>query len=150
MDSIITQKVLFEIDQIDDHINSSGPLFNLCKIKEPDYIEKCAIAMILHSFYNGIENILLLIIKNKDSNLPNGIRWHKELLNKAFEKTDNRAKIFRTELNIPLNEYLKYRHFVRNTYGFQLKWEDMKTMLFDLHVLWNNIKEDLKIFIENN
>lgn len=150
MDSIITKKVLFEIDQIDDHIHSSSPLFNLCKIKEPDYVEKCAISMILHSFYNGIENILLLIIKNKDSNLPNGIRWHKELLNKAFEKTDNRTEIFRTELYIPLNEYLRFRHFVRNTYGFQLKWEDMKTMLFDLHILWNNAKEDLKIFIENN
>lgn len=138
------------MDQIDDHINSSTTLFDLCKIKELDYVEKCAMSMILHSFYNGIENILLLIIKSKDSNLPNGIRWHKELLNRAFEKTENRTEIFRAELNIPLNEYLKFRHFVRNTYGFQLKWEDMKTMVISLHIIWDKIKEDLKIFIENN
>ena len=140
MDSINTQKILFKISQIDDHINASSPLFDLCKIKEPDYVEKCGIAMILHSFYNGIENILLLVIKNKDSNLPNGARWHKELLNKAFEKTENRTEIFRAELENSLSEYLKFRHFVRNTYGFQLKWEDMKTMLFNLHITWNNIK----------
>ena len=150
MDNIITKKILFEIDQIEEHINASSPLFDLCKIKEPDYVEKCGISMILHSFYNGIENILLLIVKNKDSNLPNGIRWHKELLSKAFEKTGNRTEILRLGLNIPLNEYLRFRHFVRNTYGFQLKWEDMKTMLFNLHDVWNSIKEDIKIFIENN
>ena len=150
MDNIITQKILFEIDQIEEHINASSPLFDLCKIKDPDYVEKCGISMILHSFYNGIENILLLIIKNKDSDLPNGIKWHKELLSRAFEKTESRTEIFRSELNIPLNEYLRFRHFVRNTYGFQLKWEDMKTILFNLHIVWSSIKEDIKIFIENN
>jgi hypothetical protein len=150
LDSTITQKIFFEIDQIDDHINASSSLFNLYKIREPDYVEKCGISMILHSFYNGIENILLLIIKNKDSNLPNGTRWHKELLDTAFEKTKNRTEIFREEIKIPLSEYLKFRHFVRNTYGFQLKWEDMKTMLFNIPIIWNIVKEDLKIFIENN
>jgi hypothetical protein len=150
LDNIITQKILFEIGQIEEHINASSPLFDLCKIKEPDYVEKCGISMILHSFYNGIENILLLILKNKDSDLPYGIRWHKELLNKAFEKTENRTEIFRAELKIPLNEYLKFRHFVRNTYGFQLKWEDMKIILFNVNTIWNSIKEDIKIFMQNN
>ena len=150
MDNATTQKILFEIEQIDELIGSSSPLFNLCKIREPDFVEKCGIALILHSFYNGIENITSLIIKASDSVLPNGIKWHKELFAKAFEKTENRYQIFREELRVPLNDYLQFRHFVRHSYDFQLKWEKMKNMLFDMNMIWENTKEDINTFIKNN
>ena len=150
MDNITTQKILFEIGQIDELIQEASPLFDLCKIREPDFVERSGIAMILHSFYNGIENILLLITKNKDSVLPNGIKWHKELFAKAFEATENRSQIFREDLKVSLNDYLQFRHFVRHSYGFQLKWEKMKNMLFGMNTIWENIKEDIHMFIKNN
>jgi hypothetical protein len=150
LDNATAQKILFEIEQIDELIHESSPLFDLCKIKEPDFVERCGIAMILHSFYNGIENILLLIIKSKDLNLPNGIKWHKELFAKAFEATENRSEIFREDLKESLNDYLQFRHFVRHSYGFQLKWEKMKNMLFGMDIMWKNIKDDINMFIKNN
>jgi hypothetical protein len=55
LDSGIIQKITFEINQIDQLINESKPLFDLCKLKEPDFVERCGIALILQSFYNGIE-----------------------------------------------------------------------------------------------
>jgi hypothetical protein len=82
--------------------------------------------------------------------LPNGIKWHKELFSKAFEKTETRTNILRDELEISLNDYLQFRHFVRHSYGFQLKWEKMKNMLFDVNEIWNNLKEDIPLFIKNN
>ena len=150
MDNTISQKIQFEIEQIDELINESSPLFDLCKIKEPDFVERCGAAMIVHSFYNGIENILVLIIKNKDSTLPNGIRWHKELFDMAFEETENRTQIFKEELKLPLNEYLQFRHFVRHSYGFQLKWAKMKNLLFDMNMVWEKAKENINSFIKNN
>ena len=150
MDSAIIQKILFEIEQIDELINESSPLFALCKIKDPDFVEKCGMAMILQSFYNGIEKIILLIVKDKDFGLPNGIKWHKDLFSTAFEETKNRTQIFREELKVPLNDYLQFRHFARHSYGFQLKWEKMKDILFDMNTMWNNIKADINIYMENN
>jgi hypothetical protein len=150
LDSAITQKILLEIEQIDELIDESSFLFDLCKIREPNFVERCGIALILHSFYNGIENIISMIIKNMDSVLPNGIKWHKELFAKAFEKTENRSQVFKEELRWPLNDYLQFRHFIRHSYGFQLKWEKMKNLLFDMNVTWKGIKEDINIFIENN
>jgi hypothetical protein len=141
LDNAISLKIQFEIEQIDELMRESSPLFNLCKIREPDFVEKCGIAMILHSFYNGIENILLLIIKNKDSKLPNGTKWHKELFGKSFEESKNRTKIFREELKVPLNEYLQFRHFVRHSYGFQLKWEKIKNMFFDTAITHQMTKD---------
>jgi hypothetical protein len=59
LDNGLKVKVLFEISQIDKLIGDSKPLFDLCKLKTPDFIEMSAAAMILHSFYNGIENGLV-------------------------------------------------------------------------------------------
>ena len=64
MDNTLKTKLLFEISQIDKLLNDSKPLLDLYKIKTPDFIEMSAGAMTLHSFYNGVENILTLIFKN--------------------------------------------------------------------------------------
>jgi hypothetical protein len=63
-------KIAFEISQIDKLLNDSKPLLDLCKLKVPDFIEISAAALVLHSFYNGIENILVLIFKYYDEQLP--------------------------------------------------------------------------------
>ena len=76
MDNGLKTKLLFEISQIDKLLSDSKPLFDLYKLKAPDFIEMSAGAMVLHSFYSGIENILLLIIKHYDGQLPNSNKWH--------------------------------------------------------------------------
>jgi len=78
------------------------------------------------------------------------VGWHKELLDNAFENTENRTLIFKAELRDSLMDYLKFRHFIRHSYGFQLKWEDMQDKLFDVNTVWQKIKEDINTFIKNN
>ena len=141
----IGQKIFYEMEQIEQLINDSSPLFALCKRREPDFVERCGIALILQSFYNGIENIMLMIYKNRKDSLLTGTKWHKDLLINIFE-----IKVFRDELKILLEDYMQFRHFIRHAYGFQLKWEKMKLMFFDMNIVWEKIKEDLKSFLENN
>jgi len=80
LDDTLKTKLLFEISQIDKLLNNSKPLFDLYKLKAPDFIELSAGAMVLHSFYSGIENILMLIYKHYDGQLPNSNKWHMEIL----------------------------------------------------------------------
>jgi hypothetical protein len=141
---------MFEMEQIDELINESRPFVNLCRIKKPVFGEKSGAALTLHSFYNGIENIMLHIIKNKDGDSPRGMRWHKELLDKAFEGTENRTRIFREELRDKLDDNLRFRHLVRHLYGFNLEWSHMKDKLFNMETVWKDVKEDFNIFIANN
>ena len=53
-------------------------------------------------------------------------------------------------MQLPKKYYLKFRHFVRHAYGFQLKWEDMKPLLFGMSVIWTKLKEEINIFLKNN
>jgi hypothetical protein len=36
-----------------------------------------ALASVLHSFYNGLENIFLSIARHVDQQVPTGDRWHR-------------------------------------------------------------------------
>jgi hypothetical protein len=150
LDNGLKTKLLFEISQIDKLLNDGKPLFDLYKIKTPDFIEMSAGAMVLHSFYGGIENILVLIFKHYDEQLPNTNKWHMELLDKAFVSEKNRKQIFSNESQKKLEEYLKFRHFVRHSYGFQLEWERMEDLINDIKNFWETIKKDINNFIENN
>ena len=132
-------KINYEISQIDKLINDCQPLIDLCKIKTPDFIEMSAAAMVLHSFYNGIENIIIMIFKNNDEKLPNSNKWHTELLEKAFFTNGNRKAIFENDLQKTLDEYLKFRHFVRYAYGYKLEWEMMENLLFNIKPNWEKI-----------
>jgi len=149
LDEKIKTKIVFEISQIDKLLNDSKPLLDLCKLKTPDFIEMSAAALILHSFYNGIEIILRFINKFYDTKLPNDTKWHMELLEKAFIPNENRKKIFNIELQETLEEYLKFRHFVRHSYGFQLDWERMEDLILRINDIWIKVKNDINLFIEN-
>jgi hypothetical protein len=135
---------------MDKLLDSHKPLLGLCKLKTPDLIEMSATAMFLHSFYNGIENILKLLIKFYDNKLPNDTKWHMELLEKAFIPNEKRKEIFRIEFQEKLEEYLKFRHFIRHSYGFQLEWERMEDLVNGISDYWKTLKENINIFIENN
>ena len=150
MDEKLRIKIIFEISQIDKLFNNSKPLLDLCKLKPPDFIEMSATALLLHSFYNGIENILRLIIKFYDTELPTDTKWHMELLEKAFVPNKNRKEIFDTELQGTLEEYLKFRHFVRHSYGFQLDWERMEDLVTGIVNIWDKVKNNINKFMENN
>jgi hypothetical protein len=100
LDENVKRKILFEISQIDEALESAKPLRDLCKARIPDIIEKSAVALLLQSFYNGIENILIIIVKYFDAKLPNSSKWHKELLEKAFEQSEKHKPIFRETIKI--------------------------------------------------
>jgi hypothetical protein len=150
LDEGIRQKIEFEINLIDEALNGSKPLLDLCRLREPDYVERAAVALLLHSFYNGIENILLIISKNIEIVLPSGIKWHKELLDKSFEETNGRKNVFRKENREILNEYLSFRHFVRHNYGFQIKWKKMEALAKGVEKVWEMAREDINTFIAKN
>ena len=92
MDEIVKIKIEHEISRIEKLFNDVKPLLDLCKIKEPDIIEMTATAQVLHSFYNGVESIIVLFFKYKNEKLPNDIKWHKTLFEMAFGANSQNIK----------------------------------------------------------
>ena len=102
---------------------------------------------VLHSFYNGLENIFEIIAKNIDGNVPNGNKSHQELLHQMASENGMRNEIINEELYLKLREYATFRHFYRHAYSFQLNWEKMKPLIDIVHSVWQEVKQSLENFI---
>jgi len=150
LDEVIKIKVNHEISRIDKFLGDVKPLLDLCKIKEPDIIEITAAAQVLHSFYNGVESIIVLFFKHINEKLPNDLSWHKTLLEMAFGTNSQNIKIFRNDIKEKLDDYLSFRHFIRHTYSSELRWDVMKPLINEIDDVWQIVKIDFKNLTENN
>lgn len=123
-------------------------MINLCKVKEPDLIEKTAVASVLHSFYTGIENILVAIAKNFDKSIPSDKNWHNKLLKQISEKTKSREAVLNKDNVNILLEYLGFRHFYRHSYSFYLDWSLLSKLIVPIEDNWVKVKNDFGSFVE--
>jgi hypothetical protein len=144
------EKIEHEISRIDKLLNDAKPLLDLCKAREPDFVEITATAHILHSFYNGIESIAVLLLKSMYERVPNDSRWHKTLFETIFGQNPKNIKIFRSDIKDKMEKYMYFRHFIRHSYSSELIWSEMETLVKNLDEMWNTIKTDIEVFIKNN
>lgn len=149
MDNNLKVKVEYEISRIERLLNDSKPLLNLCKIREPDFVEITATAQILHSFYNGVESVVILFLKSINEKVPNDIRWHKTLFEIAFGQNSKNILILRLDIKEQMRKYMYFRHFIRHSYSSELRWNDMKVLVNELEEIWKIIKEDFESFIQD-
>ncbi|MBN1558938.1 hypothetical protein JW998_01720 [candidate division KSB1 bacterium] len=114
----LKEKIEFDIDNIDrifEEMPNNEILPQLSKL------ELAGVATLLQNFYNGIEKILKRILVEKGISAPQGISWHKELLNLA-----EKEKIISAKVKNQLGEFLAFRHFFSHAYALDLYAERME------------------------
>jgi len=87
----VISQIKFEIGQVDQLFESYADLLKRARRETPDLVEATAVASVLHSFYNGLENIFLAIAKGIDAEVPSGAQWHRGLLTKMTESATSRG-----------------------------------------------------------
>jgi hypothetical protein len=136
-------KIQFEVEQIDRLIDTYSDLLEKCRQKIPDKVEIAALGSVLHSFYNGLENIFSVIAKEVDTTLPQGFSWHKDLLIQISTQTPSRNAVISEAAKEKLVNYLGFRHFYRHSYSFFLDWNELKPLIVNLNSVWIEIRESL-------
>lgn len=149
MDNLFKEKILFKINDIDRLFDEYQLVFEKAKCVTPDLFDMTILGSVLHSFYNGLENIFELVAKNIDNNIPTGNKSHKELLQQMVNVTDARNNVISEELYVKLREYATFRHFFRHAYSFQLDWAKLEPLVENLFDVWQEAKECLKLFIDS-
>jgi len=150
LDNKLKEKIEHEVLRLNKLFDSGKPLLDLCRLKEPDFVEASAAGSFLQSFYNGIESIVLLIFKTIGEDIPNDLQWHRKLFEKTFEANEKRTIIFRNEYKEELVEYLSFRHYFRHSYGYELDWNRLKPLINGVEKLWKVLEKDINKFIKNN
>ncbi len=70
----IISQIKFEIEQIDRLFELYADLLEQVQKGTPGLVDATAVASVLHSFYNGLENVFLSIAKGIDADVPAGAR----------------------------------------------------------------------------
>jgi hypothetical protein len=150
LDESVKIKIEHEISRIEKSLVDVKPLLDLCKIKPPDIIEITVAAQVLHSFYNGVESVIVLLFRYLNEKLPNDFKWHKTLFEMAFGINSKNIKIIRNDIKKKLEKYLLFRHFIRHSYSSELDWDEMEPLIKEIEYTWKMIKNDFETFIKKN
>lgn len=143
------RRVQFEILQINQLVETYQDLLDRVMHESPDLVEVTALASVLHSFYTGVESIFTTIIKELDQNLPQGPRFHRELLRLVAEETDFRGAVIGADVAGRLTKYLGFRHYYRHSYSYKLEWDEMSELVYGMSDTWRLLQEDLLSFLSS-
>ncbi len=135
---------LTDLERITQRIIYLWPVVKKATLDQDVYVE--SVALNLHSFYSGLERLFELVAKRIDRNLPSGETWHRDLLAFISQPTEARPAIISRESALQLDEFLRFRHLVRNVYTTNLKGEKIGGLVATLPNLWPHLKTELLAF----
>jgi uncharacterized protein YutE (UPF0331/DUF86 family) len=106
-------------------------------------LELAGVGALLHNFYNGIENVVKLILQYKACSAPRGDSWHRDLLSLAVEKG-----ILSTDMLDELKTYLAFRHFFAHGYATDLVPERMEPLVREAPEVFRRFKSEIETALE--
>lgn len=101
----------------------------------------------LHDVYSGFERVFKQIAATVDGNVPTGAEWHRELLEQmGLDLPKVRPPVLTTHSIQRLDEYLRFRHVVRNVYTFAFDPERIGRLVKELEPVFDQIRQELSVF----
>lgn len=108
-----------------------------------------AAALDLHNFYAGIERLLEIIAAELDDRRPSGANWHRELLTQmTLVVPGRRPAVLQAVTCGGLEDYLEFRHVVRNVYTFNLRPTRVSELVNGLRPVFEASQGDLLVFAD--
>jgi hypothetical protein len=106
-----------------------------------------SVALNLHDVYSGIERVFQRIAQVVDRSVPAGDDWHSELLRQmATDVPGVRPAVLGSETLTAVQEYMRFRHVVRNMYSFHFDPQRLSTLVDRLRPTLKLAESDLEGF----
>jgi len=103
-------------------------------------LEQAGISGVLHSFYNGIENIVKQMITDRGIPLPNGPSWYRDVLALAGEQ-----QFFPNDVIDDLKQYMAFRHYFAHAYVLDIDPQRLEPLVGKLPEVFHAVKLALSV-----
>lgn len=147
--NVLIQRISDERKKIEETVGKISERLEKIKTAPVEYREeiKTTIAKNLVDCYRGMENIFRRIALDVDLRIPDGSRWHKELLAQMVAPQVERQPVISQEMFELLQELLEFRHVFNNIYGEELVYERTERNAKQIGELFESLSEELDVFI---
>ena len=103
----------------------------------------------LHDVYSGFERVFKQIAATVDGTVPTAAEWHRELLEQmGLDLPKVRPPVLTRETIQGLDEYLRFRHVVRNVYTFSFDPDRIGRLVKELETVFEKTKQELSAFAD--
>ena len=148
--SELIQRISDERSKIEETLKKIEERLEKIKKAPVEYREEIetTIAKNLVDCYRGMENIFRRIALDVDLRMPDGSRWHKELLTQMTEpQAEQRPPVISQETFEILEELLEFRHAFNNIYGKELVYERTERNAKQIAELFSSLPKEIDTFI---
>ncbi len=131
----VRERIDAELDQVQRILSRLSGVTACSRLSE---LELAGVAALLHGFYNGVENVLKQILREKGAGIPTGESWHRDLIALAASQgilTEKTAKGIRP--------YLAFRHFFSHAYAVDLVPDRIEPLVKEAPALFEQVQVDL-------
>lgn len=116
--------------------------------RDMDYYLDSA-ALDLHAIYAGLENLGRQIASTVDGKVPPRPGWHRELLEQMGLDIPNlRPPVLSAQAIHFLEEYLRFRHVLRNVYTYLLDAGRVGRLVKQIRPIFDQVKQELQNFMQ--
>lgn len=144
----LVSRIRLELGDLENAVSRAERAIQAARERPEDqdlYMDSAALN--LHDFYAGLERIFQQIGSTIDGNIPQGHNWHRELLQQMeSDLPELRPPVLTTEAVKSLDEFLRFRHVLRNIYAFQFDPERIARLVTLLRPVWRRVETELTVF----
>lgn len=142
---VLAERIRKELDDIGRLVSRANRAIKTARKNPEDtdlYIDSASLN--LHDVYSGFERIFKQIAAIVDGNLPSDSEWHRELLEQmGLDLPKVRPPVLSADSIQHLDEYLRFRHVVRNVYTFSFVPERIGRLVKELETVFEQVKQEL-------
>lgn len=145
---VLAGRICKELDDLKRLVSRANHAIETARRNPQDtdlYLDSAALN--LHDVYSGFERLFKQIAATVDGNVPSSSEWHRDLLEQmGLDLPQVRPSVLTAESIRILDEYLRFRHVVRNVYTFSFDAERVGRLVAELSVAFKQIENELLTF----
>lgn len=146
---VLAARIQAELNDIEQVVAKAERAVALIRQHPGEDIYIDAAAHNLHNFYSALERLFLQIARIVDRSVPRGEHWHRDLLEQMrLPVAAVRPPVIQSDTATQLDEYLRFRHVVRNVYSFHIAPQRVLQLVDGVRSLFEKISEQLKQFAQ--
>ncbi|HSV31819.1 MAG TPA: hypothetical protein VLH40_07350 [Atribacteraceae bacterium] len=145
---VVASRICQELADLERVVTRAEQAMSLARHSTEHDFYLDSVALNLHDFYGGLERIFRHIATDVDQSLPGGPEWHRDLLRQvSIAILQLRPQVISENTVKGLDEYLRFRHIVRNVYAFKFDVERIDRLIRQLRPLFKQVRLELMAFV---